>query len=119
VIFAKDDKSLQAKSPKNINNEYMDIEYPLPEHPITFETMKGADRDDDDYFEIMGVSRIGGDILASEADTSDMDEISLLQINTEEVEVLEENVEEFLHFLIDKSDLAKKKFDKVLVTSQH
>ncbi|EKS08300.1 DUF1963 domain-containing protein [Leptospira santarosai] len=119
VIFVSDEESLNSVTPESINMEYMDIEYPFSEYAISFKEMDEVDRSAEDYFVTMGASRFGGGIFISGADYSKEDRISLLQINTNEIDDLKGNVESILHFFIDKKDLMQKNFKNVLVTSQH
>ncbi|AMX71745.1 hypothetical protein LBHB_10880 [Leptospira borgpetersenii serovar Hardjo] len=74
---------------------------------------------DENYYEVMGRSRIGGSIFKAGADYSEDGRVSLLQLNSNEIEELEGEVEEFIHFFIDLTDLISLNFANVFVTSQH
>lgn len=74
---------------------------------------------DENYYEVMGRSRIGGSIFKAGADYSEDGRVSLLQFNSNEIEELEGEVEEFIHFFIDLIDLISLNFANVFVTSQH
>ncbi|EMN98837.1 PF09234 domain protein [Leptospira interrogans serovar Pomona str. UT364] len=64
-------------------------------------------------------SRIGGSILKAGADYSKDGRVSLLQFNSNEIEELQGEVEEFIHFFIDSTDLISLNFTNIFVTSQH
>lgn len=67
----------------------------------------------------MGRSRIGGSILKAGVDYSKDGRVSLLQFNSNEIEELQGEVEEFIHFFIDSTDLISLNFTNIFVTSQH
>nr|WP_083244230.1 DUF1963 domain-containing protein [Leptospira tipperaryensis] len=67
----------------------------------------------------MRASRFRPGVFISGADHSKEDRISLLQVNTNQIDGLKGNVESILHFFIDKKDLMRKNFDNVFATSQH
>ncbi|MBM9499591.1 DUF1963 domain-containing protein [Leptospira sp. 201903071] len=119
VIFVTEEASLKSVVPENINTKYMDIEYPFTECAISYKDMDEVGRNDKDYFATMKLSRFGGEVFVSGADHSKDDRLSLLQVNTNEINALKGNVETILHFFIDKKDLEQKNFSNVFVTSQH
>ncbi len=119
VLFCEESCSLSPTTPGTINREYMEIDYPLPVCSIAFERMEELALGAPDYYEIMGASRFGGAPLSAGADHETSGRISLLQLNTSELEELEDEVEQFLHFFIDEAALEQKNFADVFVTSQH
>ncbi|ALO24985.1 DUF1963 domain-containing protein [Leptospira borgpetersenii] len=116
VLFSKDTKSLISSDPQHLDVE---ITYPLTERAISFKVFEELLEGDENYYEVMGRSRIGGSIFKAGADYSEDGRVSLLQLNSNEIEELEGEVEEFIHFFIDLTDLISLNFANVFVTSQH
>lgn len=119
VLFSKETNSLTSVKSENVDTEYMEIEYPLSEKAISFEEFNEVSSDDENYYDLMGGSRVGGSILKAGADHGKDGRVSLFQLNSNEVEELQDEIEEYIHFFIDLSDLKSLIFDNVFVTSQH
>ncbi|AAN50080.1 DUF1963 domain-containing protein [Leptospira interrogans] len=118
VLFSKDTKSLIPSDCQHLDLD-VGITYPLTERAISFKEFEELPEDDENYYEVMGRSRIGGSILKAGADYSKDGRVSLLQFNSNEIEELQGEVEEFIHFFIDSTDLISLNFTNIFVTSQH
>lgn len=116
VLFSKDTESLVPIDHQVLG---MEIIYPLTERAISFNEFKEIAEGDENYYKVMGNSRIGGSIFKAGADYTKDGRFSLLQFNSNEIEELEGEVEDFIHFFIDLKELKSLNFDNVLVTSQH
>ncbi|WP_026054304.1 DUF1963 domain-containing protein [Leptospira weilii] len=116
VLFSKDTKSLIPSDRQHLD---IGITYPLTEMAISFKEFEELLEGDENYYEVMGKSRIGGSIFKAGADYSKDGRVSLLQFNSDEVEELQGEVEEFIHFFIDLTDLRSLNFTNIFVTSQH
>jgi len=101
VRFSKDTQSLSPADYQNLNTKYMGISYPLTESTISFEKLIEVAEGGENYYKTMGRSRVGGSVFKSGADHSRDGRISLLQFNSNEVEELDGEVENLIHFLLN------------------